>query len=83
MIEQIGQEEFERKGAEIFWAADAGRKRFELKFGWVEGFQEDVAVYSQMVELVKAAERQVKQEGLHQASKSDFEESIEELILSA
>ncbi len=82
LIEQIGQEEFERKGAEIFWAADAGRKRFELKFGWVEEFQEDITIYSQMVELVKAAEEQVKKEGLRQTSASDFEESIKDLALA-
>ena len=81
IIEQIGHDEFERKGAEIFRAADAGRRRFELKFGWVEGFQEDIGVYSQMIELVKAAEEQVKQEGLHQASASHFEASIKDLML--
>ncbi len=79
IIQQIGQDGFEEKGAEILNAADIGRRRFEEKLGWITEFKEDISTYSQMVEIGKTAQEQVKTQGLHEGSARDFQERVEDM----
>ena len=75
-ITHLGDEFSERNIELICQAADEGKRRFEEYFGWVVGYQADIALYSQFIEIVKVAEKQVKGQGLNRESKILFEQSM-------
>jgi len=56
---------------EIVRAAELGRREFRERFGWVESFRSELTeIYVPLVRLGYAAEKQVKAEGLHGASRA-------------
>jgi hypothetical protein len=82
LVEHLGPASFAQNGAVICQAADVGRRRFMEKLAWLTDYQADIATYAQMVELVQTVEKQVKQAGLHRASKSAFEKNTQARSLS-
>jgi hypothetical protein len=81
LIKHIGPELFEQKGKVICQAADVGRSRFQEKLGWLIEYKADIALYAQLVELVLTVEKQVKQDGLHRASKATFAQKMKQMTL--
>ncbi len=78
----IGDQQFEVLKAVLYPAADKGGRQFELKLGWVAEYQEELALYAQMNRLVTMAEKQVKQQGLNQATHQVFDNHIADLSLA-
>ncbi len=74
LVAYIGVTQIERIQAVVYPAADRGRRRFNEKLGWVTEYQEELALYAQMVDLIDLVQTQVKQDGLNQASHQRFEE---------
>ena len=79
----IGEEAFAQYGGVICDAADKGRRYFQEKLGWLAPYKDEIASYAEMIELVQTAQQQVKQEGLSQTSRMDFEDSIKDKVLTA
>ena len=65
----------------ICQACDLGRRRFEEKLGWVKKYEEDLTVYSQILEIVRRLFKQVKNQGLNKESPGRFETNLENLKL--
>ena len=65
----------------ICHAADEGKRRFEEKLGWVIDYREEIRLYSQFIDIVNSVEKQVKYQGLNQASGTLFKERMQDLIL--
>lgn len=68
-------------GAIISEACDRGRRKFQEKLGWVKKYEEELIVYSQILELVKILFQQVKNQGLNKKSTLLFESNIKNLSL--
>jgi hypothetical protein len=79
----IGEEAFAKYGEIICEAADKGRRYFQEKLGWLTSYKDEIACYAEMIELVQIVQQQVKQEGLSQSSRIDFENSIKDKVLTA
>jgi len=82
LVAQMGREQVERIKSVVYPAADSGRRRFDEKLGWVTEYEEELAIYAQMADLVDAVQKQVKQNGLDQASHQKFEENMAAISLS-
>jgi hypothetical protein len=82
LSQHLAPQVVERHRLAICQAASVGRRRFQEKFSWLADYQEDIATYAQLVEMVHTAEKQVKQKGLNQASPSTFEESVKHMPLT-
>jgi len=82
LSQYVAPEVLEQHGTAICQAASVGRRRFQDKLGWVADYQEDVATYAQLVEIVHTVEKQVKQKGLNQDSQAIFVESIKNVPLT-
>jgi len=52
--------------------ANLGQKLFEQKLSWIEEYKNDIPVYSQMVNLVHLAEKQLSHHGISQNSSTIF-----------
>jgi hypothetical protein len=81
LIQHLGPELFAQKGKTICQAADVGRRKFQEKLGWLNEYQAEIMLYAQLVEIVHTVEKQVKQDGLNQASKATFEKKMKETAL--
>jgi len=79
----IGEEAFAQHGVVICSAADQGRRYFQEKLGWLAHYKDAIAGYAEMIELVQRVQEQVKQQGLSQTSRMDFENSIKDKVLTA
>jgi hypothetical protein len=79
----IGEEAFAQYGLIICEAANKGRRYFQEKLGWLNDYKDDIAGYAEMIELVQKVQQQVKQHGLSQTSRVDFENSIKDKVLTA
>lgn len=66
----------------VYECADVGKKRFEQKFSWIEKYQDDIPVYSKMVELAHEAEKQLSHHGINQDSSKIFLAETRTQILS-
>ena len=66
----------------VYDCADIGRKRFEQKFSWIEKYQDDIPVYSKMVELAHLAEKQLSHYGINRNSSKIFLAETKTQILS-
>jgi len=81
LIQHLGPELFAQKGKPICQAADIGRRKFQEKLGWLNEYQAEIMLYAQLVEIVHTVQKQVKQDGLNQASKATFEKKMKETSL--
>ena len=72
----LGEKLSEQNIEQICKVADEGKRRFDEYFGWMAEYKNDIALYSQFIEIVNIAEKQIKNEGLNCKSKMVFEESI-------
>lgn len=79
----IGEEAFTQYGFIICEAADKGRRCFQEKLGWLNDYKDDIAGYVEMIELVQRVQQQVKQHGLSQTSRVDFENNLKGKVLTA
>jgi hypothetical protein len=82
LTQHIAPEVLEQHRAVIYQAASMGRRRFQDKFGWLTDYQEDIATYAQLVDIVHTVEKQVKHEGLNQNSHATFVERIKPMPLT-
>jgi len=80
--QHIAPQMVEQHRPAICQAASVGRKRFQAKLGWLTDYREDIAFYAQLIEIVHVVEKQVKQNGLNQASQATFVESVEGMPLT-
>jgi hypothetical protein len=76
IITHLGDKLSEQNIEQICKVADEGQRRFEEYFDWIAEYKNDIALYSQFIEIVNVAEKQIKNEGLNCKSKMMFEESI-------
>ncbi len=83
VISLVGDEQMEHIASVIYPAADEGRRRFEQKLGWVTEYENELADYAEMNKLITIVEKQVKQDGLNQASYRAFENNIAGISLSS
>ena len=72
----------ERIKKTILDISNIGKKRFYEKFDWITDFSKEIAVYSQIMNLVEAVEKQLKKEGIHKESVHDFKLTIKNYFLS-
>jgi len=80
VIQCVGNHNFEQIGSTVLETANIGKKRFMDKLGWVIEYEDDIKMYSQIVELTTTVEKQIKHEGLSQKSKQTFDESTKDLV---
>ncbi len=81
VIAPLGDEISEQQGEFICNAADEGRRRFDEKLGWLADYREEINLYSQFIDIVHAAEKQVKHQGLNRESETLFKERMQDRIL--
>ena len=79
----IGEAAFAQYGVVVCEAADQGRRYFQEKLGWLSPYKNEIASYAEMIELVQTVQQQVKQQGLSQTSRTDFEDSLQDKVLTA
>lgn len=60
----------------ICQAASLGRRKFYDKLGWLFNYRSEIQTYFQMVTLISAVQTQVKNQGLHDRSLSEWLESL-------
>ena len=60
----------------ICQAASLGRRKFYEKLGWLFSYRAEIQTYSQMVALISSVQTQVKNQGLHERSLSEWLESL-------
>jgi len=56
----------------VYDCANIGKKRFEQRFSWVEKYQDDIPIYSKMVELVHLTEKHLSHHSINQDSSDIF-----------
>ena len=71
---QIWQVEREK----ICQAASLGRRKFYEKFGWLLSYRTDIQTYSEMLALISSVQTQIKNQGLHHESRSQWIEALEQ-----
>jgi hypothetical protein len=71
---QIWQIEREK----ICQAASLGRRKFYEKFGWLLSYRTDIQTYSEMLALISSVQTQIKNQGLHSLSRSQWIETLEQ-----
>lgn len=59
-------------GEKICQAASLGRRKFYEKLGWLLSHRTDIQTYSEMLALIGSAQTQIKNQGLHQKSLSNY-----------
>jgi hypothetical protein len=62
--------------------ANIGCNKFIKFFGWIGEYREKIQQYSQMIQPVQVVQVQVKDEGLHQDSVKDFQDSLLKLNIA-
>jgi hypothetical protein len=63
-------------GEKICQAASLGRRKFYEKLGWLSSHRTDIQTYSEMLALIDSAQTQIKNQGLHQKSLSEWLEFL-------
>jgi len=81
VIIPLGDQLSELQRELICKVADEGKRRFEEKMGWVVDYREEIRLYSQFIDIANAVEKQVKHQGLNQASGTLFKECLQDRIL--
>lgn len=71
----LEQHKLEKYQEIILEAAKIGPERLSLKLNWLEEYQPDIVVYSQMLDIIHLAEKQLKRYGLNQNSENCFLEN--------
>ena len=77
IIQQIGQDSFDLYQKVILDESSIGRQRFQEKLGWLMDYENNIADYVQIIDLIKISSEQIKNEGLHEYSVRYFKESIQ------
>jgi hypothetical protein len=62
----------------ICQAASLGRRKFYEKFGWLLSYRTDIQTYSEMLALISSVQTQIKNQGLHSLSRSQWIEALEQ-----
>ena len=70
---QLGRELSQEKGRIISRAADLGRRKFLEKLGWLFNYEQELAIYAEILEVFALAKKQLIQQGLHQKSQQEWE----------
>lgn len=60
----------------ICQAASLGRRKFYEQLGWLSSHRTDIQTYSEMLALIGSAQTQIKNQGLHHNSLSEWLESL-------
>ena len=69
------KEKFKKKNQE---KSSPNWLKLNLKLGWIEEYQDLLNIWQEMISITRSLEKQVKQEGLHQQSWSQFEKKNQE-----
>lgn len=64
------------EGEKICSSASLGRRKFYEKLGWLFNHRTDIQTYSEMLALIDSAETQIKTQGLHERSLSEWLASL-------
>ena len=64
----------------VLVAADRNRPQFAQKFDWLEGYREEVALWSQMYLATKLAMIQVKNKGLNHRTRGELEAEFSQIL---
>jgi hypothetical protein len=64
----------------ICQAASLGRRKFYEKLGWLLSHKMDIQTYSEMLALISLAQTQIKNQGLHDRSLSEWLESLSQAL---
>lgn len=67
-------------GEKICQAASIGRRKFYEKLGWLFGYRSEIQTYSELLALIDSAQTQIKSQGLHHQSCSQWLESVPPLL---
>ncbi|MDM8559887.1 hypothetical protein [Candidatus Parabeggiatoa sp. HSG14] len=65
----------------ICQAVHLGKRQFLDKLGWLDDYQQELQIYTQMIEIAHQAEALVKNLGLTTDCKKQFEQSLKSLEL--
>jgi hypothetical protein len=69
-------EAWEIEGRKICQAASLGRRKFYEKLGWLLSHRTDIQTYSEILALIGSAQTQIKNQGLHYRSLSEWLEYL-------
>jgi hypothetical protein len=76
-------ETWQIEGEKICKAASLGRRKFYEKLGWMFNHRTDIKTYSEMLALIGSAQTQIKNQGLHDRSRSEWLESLSQALPSS
>ena len=72
IADNIGREQYRKKGKIISQAAEIGRRKFLEKLGWLFDYEKELHVYAEILEVFDLAKKQFLQQGLHQESQQNW-----------
>jgi hypothetical protein len=70
-------------GGKICQAASLGRRKFHEKLGWLFSHRTDIQTYSEMLALIGSVQTQIKNQGLHHKSLSEWLKSLPQALPSS
>jgi hypothetical protein len=79
LIEQLGQHEVNLLDDSIFQKADFGWRRWNEKLGWLLDYEEDLDLFSAMVERTRLVQVQLKKKGLAKGAKAETQQAFQQL----
>ena len=77
---KIGENIFKKHEEKIFSVTDMGKRYFETKIGWVKEYKDDIEMWSEMLDIINTANKQVKERGLKKNSHKDFIRSTKKTL---
>lgn len=80
LTKQIGQSEVHQINEDIFQKADWGRQRWNEKFSWLLNYEDDLTLFSAMVDRTNLVQTQLKNKGLTKASKEIIKQCFQQCI---
>ncbi len=80
LIEQLGQHEVNLLDEGIFQKADFGWRRWNEKLGWLLDYEEDLTLFSAMVERTHFVQVLLKKKGLAKGTKAKTQQAFQQLI---
>jgi len=72
----LGEEAFEQYGKRIINQSCLGKNRFEEKIGWIVEFEENIEEYAQLMDTIKVAKQEVRQNGLGDRTTGNFNDCV-------
>ena len=80
LTEQLGQNAVNLLNEDVFHKADLGRRRWNEKFSWVLDYEDDLILFSAMVDRTNFVQTHLKKKGLGKGSKAQVQHAFQQQI---